>query len=75
MVRLPEALRKAGVRSKILLQVHDELVLECPKAELVETAKIVQHVMENAVPLSIPLSTEARWGENWGALKSMSEYR
>jgi DNA polymerase-1 len=53
----------------MLLQVHDELVLECPKAEIQETARIVQDAMANAYPLSIPLSTEARCGGNWGEMK------
>jgi len=49
--------------------VHDELVLECPKAEVKETARIVQEAMANAFPLSIPLSTEARYGPNWGDMQ------
>lgn len=74
MVRLPAALQKDALHSRMLLQVHDELVLECPRDELVETAKVVQNVMETAFPLSIPLITEASWGSNWGALKPMSEF-
>jgi DNA polymerase-1 len=53
----------------MLLQVHDEIVLECPIEELAETAKLVQNYMENAYPLDVPLQTEARSGKNWGALK------
>jgi DNA polymerase-1 len=48
------------------LQVHDELVFEVPKAELKEMARVVQDIMANAYPLSISLSTEARYGTNWG---------
>jgi DNA polymerase-1 len=55
----------------MLLQVHDELVLECPKEEVRETARVVQEAMANAYPLSIPLSTEARFGTNWGDMKSV----
>jgi DNA polymerase-1 len=50
----------------MLLQVHDELVFEVPKTEVKETARVVQEVMANAYPLSIPLLTEARYGTNWG---------
>jgi DNA polymerase I - 3''-5'' exonuclease and polymerase domains len=57
----------------MLLQVHDELVFECPKNELKETARVVQEIMENSYPLSIPLLTEARYGANWGETKSISE--
>ncbi len=71
MIQLPEALAQAGLKSKILLQVHDELLLECPSEELDAARKIVKSVMESAVALSIPLLTEARSGVNWGALTTV----
>lgn len=69
MVRLPPALKEAGLGARMLLQVHDELVLEVPENERDETVQVVRRVMENAYPLSIPLVTEARWGHNWGSLE------
>ena len=66
---IPTALASEGLQGCMLLQVHDEIVLECPQNELVKTAHIVQHVMENAYQLSIPLSTEARWGHRWGEMQ------
>ena len=69
MLKIPPALKKAGLKAKMLLQVHDELVLECPKTEWKETARVVQETMANAYPLGIPLSTEARYGANWGEMK------
>ena len=71
MLRIPPALKKAKLSGKMLLQVHDELVLECPKDELEKTAKIVKETMANAFPLDIPLSTEARYGPNWGEMKTI----
>lgn len=68
MICLPEALRQAGFSARVLLQVHDELVLEVPDAEANETARLVQKVMSEAYQLSIPMLTEARLGPNWGAL-------
>ncbi len=68
MLRIPEALRQAGLHGQMLLQVHDEVVLECPQTELAQTAALVQQTMESAYTLSIPLSTEARWGLNWNAM-------
>jgi DNA polymerase-1 len=68
MLHIPPALEKAGLQARMLLQVHDELVLEVPKAELDDTARLVQHVMSSAYPLDIPLSTEARSGLNWGEM-------
>jgi DNA polymerase-1 len=73
MLKIPPALQAAGLKAKMLLQVHDELVFECPKNELKETARLVQETMENAYQLSIPLSTEARYGANWGETKSITE--
>jgi DNA polymerase-1 len=71
MIRIPPALEKAGLHGRMLLQVHDELVLECPRAELDETARVAREVMENAYPMSIPLTTDARWGANWDEMKAV----
>ena len=68
MLRIPPAISRAGLHARMLLQVHDELVLEVPKAELDGTARVVQEVMASAYPLDIPLSTEARYGSNWGEM-------
>ncbi|MBI5842765.1 MAG: DNA polymerase I [Chloroflexi bacterium] len=69
MLKIPDALKKAKLSGKMLLQVHDELVLECPRAEMEKTARVVQETMANAYPMSIPLSTEARWGQSWGEMQ------
>lgn len=71
MLQVPPALKAATLKGKMLLQVHDELVLECPEKELEETARVVQETMSNAFPMSIPLSTEARYGKNWGDMKAI----
>lgn len=68
MLRVPEALAKTGLGARMLLQVHDELVLECPQNELLETTAQVQRVMEEAYSLIVPLVTEARSGHNWGEM-------
>jgi DNA polymerase-1 len=65
MIRIPPAIAQAKLHGKMLLQVHDELVIECPQNELHETLRVARTVMENAYPLSIPLSSDARWGTNW----------
>jgi DNA polymerase-1 len=72
MLRIPAALVAQKLDSKILLQVHDELLLECPQSQLDATQKLVQNEMENAFELSIPLETEARVGLNWGNMKVIS---
>jgi DNA polymerase-1 len=68
MLRIPKTLEEGGLQSQMLLQVHDEIVLECPRDELKDTAARVQEAMSAAYHLDIPLSTEARWGSNWGEL-------
>ena len=68
MLRLPPTLREAGLSARMLLQVHDELVLEVPKSELDQTVAIARQVMENAYKLNVPLSTEARYGPDWGEM-------
>lgn len=69
MIHVPRALRKAGLSAKVLLQVHDELLLEVPVEEIEPTARLVRTTMEQVYPLSIPLETEARAGRNWGDLQ------
>lgn len=69
MIRLPGALAKAGLKARMLLQVHDELVFEVPEAEAKKTAELVKDVMEKAalpaVEISVPLTVEAKAGKNW----------
>jgi DNA polymerase I len=65
MIRVPQVLKDAGLSAEMLLQVHDELVLECPHAEVRETARLVQEAMETVYSLKVPLKTEARSGPNW----------
>ena len=68
MIRLPDALKQAGLKTRMLLQVHDELVFEVPESEIEPATKLVKEVMESAYTLSVPLVTEARVGDNWGEL-------
>ncbi len=68
MLHLPPALKNAGLHCRLLLQVHDELILECAPEELNEAARVVQNTMESAYQIGIPLSTEARSGKNWGIM-------
>ncbi|MEN4101159.1 MAG: DNA polymerase A family protein, partial [Anaerolineaceae bacterium] len=69
MILVPKAMRAAGLNGQVILQVHDELVLETPDEEAVETARLVRKTMENAYELSIPLETEARLGRDWGHME------
>ena len=69
MIASWKAIKDVKLNSRILLQVHDELVLEVKKDELETVEKILQDTMENVVKLSIPLVTDMSYGENWAAAK------
>ncbi|KQY88184.1 DNA polymerase I [Paenibacillus sp. Root52] len=65
MVQMDEALRERNLNSRMLLQVHDELVFEVPADELETMKELVPAVMEKALELSVPLKAEVSYGENW----------
>ncbi len=69
MIKMPAALKHARVKSRMLLQVHDELIFECPKDDADKTIEIARKVMEAApepaVKISVPLVVDARAGANW----------
>ncbi len=65
MVRLPAALREAGLRSRLLLSVHDELLFEAPDDEAEALAALAKRVMESAASLSVPLTVETGIGNSW----------
>ena len=52
-------------QARLVLQVHDELIVECPEADAPEVARILAEEMERVVTLSVPLTAEAHWGKNW----------
>lgn len=69
MVRLEAALKEEGLEARILLQVHDELILEAPAEEIERLEILVPQIMENAVELSIPLKVDYNSGNDWYELK------
>jgi DNA polymerase-1 len=69
MLRVAAALPKAKLKGQMLLQVHDELVLEAPEDELDKTAKLVSEEMGSAYQLKVPLQTEVKVGKNWGQMQ------
>ena len=71
MLAVSAELKTSGLSAQMLLQVHDEIVLECPKNELVTTASMVSKVMQNAYNLSVPLKTDARSGPDWYMMETV----
>jgi len=66
MITLFYELKKSGLKAKMLLQVHDELIFEVPENEMQETEAMVKRIMESsAKELDIPLEADAGWGSNW----------
>ncbi|HFI0395110.1 TPA: DNA polymerase I [Streptococcus suis] len=65
MINLDKAIEEAGLSTRMLLQVHDEIVLEVPKAELETVKKLVKEIMESAIALSVPLIADENAGETW----------
>jgi len=65
MVRIDAALAAGGFQSAMLLQVHDELVFECPPTELEEVSRMVKREMESACELKVPLVVDVGSGDNW----------
>jgi DNA polymerase-1 len=65
MVRIHERLRTSGMRSRMLLQVHDELVFDCHQEEEAELKALVKELMEGAIQLDVPLVVDINVGKNW----------
>ncbi|WP_105114667.1 DNA polymerase I [Streptococcus suis] len=65
MINLDKAIEEAGLSTRMLLQVHDEIVLEVPRAELGTVKKLVKETMESAIALSVPLIADENAGETW----------
>jgi DNA polymerase-1 len=65
MLKVDEALRRENLQTRIVMQVHDELLLEAPDAEVKKALELVKREMEAAVELDVPLTVEIGAGENW----------
>jgi DNA polymerase-1 len=65
MVRLQRELEERGLRARMILQVHDELVLEVPDGEMDATGQLVRAAMEGAMPLKVPVRVDLKAGRNW----------
>ena len=69
MIRVFERLKKEGLKSKLILQVHDELLLECPPEEAEQAGKLLKDAMEHVIELRVPLLAEVHQGTNWAEAK------
>jgi DNA polymerase-1 len=65
MIKLYDELKKQKLSAKMLLQVHDELILEVPDEQVEKTLKLVKETMENVVKISVPLTVDANFADSW----------
>jgi DNA polymerase-1 len=65
MIRVQQRLKAEGLKGRLVLQVHDELIVECPEAEGETVAKLVQQEMEQVMELKVPLLAQAQIGRSW----------
>ena len=65
MIRVDNRLKQEGLQARLILQVHDELIVEAPHSESAQVAALLQEEMENAVQLSVPLTADAAVGRTW----------
>ena len=69
MVNVFRRLRREGLKAKLILQIHDELIIEAPVAEAERTGRLLREEMEHAMQLSVPLTAEVSEGRNWAEAK------
>jgi DNA polymerase-1 len=71
MIAVDRDIRRRGLASKMLLQVHDELIFNVPEAELEIMKELVRQHMEHAVELSVPLTVDVKAGHDWYAMEEI----
>ena len=72
MIRTAERIAAGGLRARLLLSVHDELLFEVPRDEVDALAALVRETMESALPLSVPLTVDVKVGDDWEGMKPLT---
>lgn len=65
MIEIHNRFREQNIKSKMILQVHDELIFDCLESELEIVKSIVKEIMEGVVNISVPLKVDINYGKNW----------
>ncbi len=73
MLKLYQEMTNRRLKSKLLLQVHDELIFEVPEVELTQMKSLVSRLMSAALKLSVPLKVDIKTGRNWGQMEKLDE--
>ena len=69
MIEVDNCITKKGLKSKLIIQVHDELVFSVPKDEIEEMKELVTNIMENTYKLLVPVKVQVDVGDNWYDVK------
>ena len=69
MIRVQRTLEAEGLQAKLILQVHDELIVECPQGEAEQVKKLLTREMEGAVDYAVPMKADSAAGRSWGEAK------
>ena len=69
MIRVDDRLRREGLEARLVLQVHDELIVECPEGEAEQVQRLLAEEMEHVAELAVPLTAEAHAGKSWAEAK------
>lgn len=72
MTRIQAELERRNLRSRMILQVHDELIFECPNSELEEVAELASMIMPASIELSVPVKVDLKAGPNWGDMDPLT---
>ena len=65
MIHIHRRIQKENRPSRLLIQVHDELVCAVPRSAVEEEAEMIRHEMITAIPLDVPITVDVAWGDNW----------
>ena len=65
MVNVDRRLRSEGLEARLILQVHDELIVECPESEAERVSELLKYEMEHAAQLAVPLTVDVKTGKSW----------
>ena len=69
MVKVYKAIKENNLKTKMIIQVHDELIFDVPKEELEKVKELVTEIMDNVTKLNVPLAVDVNYGKNWAEAK------
>ena len=69
MIKVNKALKEGNYKTKMVLQIHDELIFKVPKEEKEEVYKLIKNIMEHAIEINVPLEVDGGFGEDWYSCK------